>query len=867
MPRNLGAGMSSLLRRLFKRRKTEAKDDAVSGFSARFHRFKLFLNAHIEAYSEMMSFEERLASEMPVGMPFLRSSTARLTISTMQCILHLNSLGGNRYTRLNAPFSALRGQVQDVLRKGVAPLVGSLVFPYREINEDNRSLVAPNLAKLRAIGREHPEFMPEGFVVGGAAWWSWFNDPDMHDEIDRIMLISQDDPGTYSEAGATIRERIVSSFPLPKEVEVAVRPFLKNLEGALADPENILLVRCFPVKPEHGALTVPEQVLCAPVTEEAVFTALRSAFSMAYTARAMIYRLKLGIRDRAMPLCACFTLLRARQGRGSTHRRLDAVGNDELIVHIRRGIDTAESSTGQFSDEAARLPDEVRAEVERCSRLALTCVADAPVAGNRHEVFWAVSERGEYSVLGVNALPDPDPTLSLGTAPPCAPAGDAPSILTLSGGLSTYPGRAEGRAAVVNNLKDALHFPIGSILLTPKAGPRWSFLLDFARGAVAGNGTGNGLFARTARRRGRPTILNLPEALKATENGMSVRIFASSDRSPTLCLYRVGAETRNDAPCCTTEPEAGAFSGEFTDDDHNQAAGHLWLPRSDIAEMTRALAPKVVSLTLPDSDNPDFRADNCSTFHDFLVYCHDHAVQEMFRYSTSRKASQAPAKQLICDVPKQFWIINLDDGFYSEITGPTVPLEKIASIPMRTLWEGFCDKPWEGPPQLDARGFISVLFEATTNPNLDPASGVAQYTEKNVFLIARHFCSMRCRFGFHFLSLDCLLGDRARERFIIFQFKGGAANLSRRIRRVHFVAELLSQFDFATEISGDTLTARLEQGEHDEFLSALRILGYLVMHTRQLDMIMADEEALARHRLVMMDDMLRLAARPPMEMR
>ena len=125
---------------------------------------------------------------------------------------------------------------------------------------------------------------------------------------------------------------------------------------------------------------------------------------------------------------------------------------------------------------------------------------------------------------------------------------------------------------------------------------------------------------------------------------------------------------------------------------------------------------------------------------------------------------------------------------------------------------------------------------------------------------------MRCRFGFHFLSMDCLLGERTRERFIVFQFKGGAANLARRIRRVHFVAELLAQFNFATEIAGDTLTARLEQGSEEEFLSALRVLGYIVMHTRQLDMIMGDEQALATRRLQMLEDMLALAARPPLSL-
>jgi pyruvate,water dikinase len=238
----------------------------------------------------------------------------------------------------------------------------------------------------------------------------------------------------------------------------------------------------------------------------------------------------------------------------------------------------------------------------------------------------------------------------------------------------------------------------------------------------------------------------------------------------------------------------------------------------------------------------------------------------MFRAGAPQAGIQSPAKQLLSDVPTQFWIINLDDGFYGDSKEPCVRLEQIASIPLRALWEGFIAKTWEGPPQLNARGFLSVLFEASVNPGLDPAAQSSRYTEKNVFLIARRFCSMRCRFGFHFLSLDCLLGERERERFIIFQFKGGAANLARRIRRVHFVAELLARFDFATEIRDDTLAARMEERDEKTFLGALRVLGYLTMHTRQLDMIMGDESALTSRRFTMLEDMLALAARPPLSL-
>ena len=832
----------SFLSRLFKRASSPAAAEA--DFAERYLRFRLFLCAYLEAYGEMMDFEERLADERPFGMPFLRVCTAKLTVASMQCVLHLNALGGTRFARLNEPFATLRREVQDILAKGATPLSGPFALPYAAIGDEHEPIVSPFLAKLGTVRRLHPELMPKGFVVTGAAWWRYFNNPDMHDEIDRVILISQDDPASYSEASVTIRERMTSSFPLPDEVQEDVRAMLADMPE-LAEPGHVLLLRCIPVLPEHGALVIPEQVLHTPLDAEAVLAGIRSSLSQAYRPRAMIYRLKRGIRDRAMPFCIALTLAPERHARGSVHRKLETLNPDELLVHVRRGFTAPDTWPSQASMDNANLPEGIRAVVEASSRAALGSFTDAPVRGNRHEIFWLATEDGGFHLMGVNALPDPLPVIE---------AGDDTGGERLSGGFSTYPGTAKAPAFPVRNFEDALLFPIGDIAVLQQAAPRWSFLLDFASAAVAGDGTGNGLFARTARRYGRPTVLRLPQAFERLSQGEAVCLTASADHEPVI---RTG-----DLHSCP-EPERGDSvpGAAYPLPDDTGSTRPLWLPTGDLAGMARELAPKVVTLTLPDSDHVDFRADNCKTFNDFLTYCHVHAVQEMFRAGTSGKSAQAPAKQLVCDVPKQFWMINLDNGYHSDVQGPVVRLDQIASLPMLALWEGFTHKPWDGPPALNAKGFLSVLFEASANPNLDPASQSSQYTEKNVFLIARRFCSMRCRFGFHFLSMDSLIGERERERFIIFQFKGGAASLNRRIRRVHFVAELLAQFDFATEISGDTLTARLEEGGERKLLSALRVIGYLTMHTRQLDMIMGDEQALAAHRFQMLEDMLALAAR------
>jgi pyruvate,water dikinase len=840
--------MASLFSWLFRRKDGKDADEAgESAFAARFHRFRLFLTAYLGAYTEMMSFEERLAKERPFGMSFLRLCMTRLTVASMQCVLQLNTLAGGRFERLNGPFSKLRSDVQTILDKGATPLSGPLLIPYSAVDETHEAIVSPSLYKLRTIREAHPELMPGGFVVSGAAWWLYFNNPDMHDEIDRIMLISQEDSAGYGEAAATIRERIAASFPLPDALVEAVRESLAGCPE-LDLPGHILLLRCLPVRAEHGALVIPEQVLHTPVDAKRVLEAIRASLSMAYRPGAIIYRMKRGIRDRAMPMCIAVAFIPEAHARGSAHRGLESLNPEELLVHVRRGFATPQTWLSRASDGGASLPDDMQKQMGT----ALACLSDAPAGGSRHEVFWAASASGRLSILGADTLPEPSfpdrsalpPALSedamSGQASPVSAIPDTASSAGLFGGLGVYPGLAAGKAFPVRNFRDALDFPLGGILVLQQASPRWSFLLDFAAGAVVGDGTDNGMFAHAARRYGRPAILRQPQAFERLAQGEPVRVMAGVDHVPSLCLE--------------SGPADSVWRGRIPQ----------WLPASDLAEMARELAPKVASLTLPDSDHVEFRAENCRTFYDILTYCHVNAVREMLRAGTAGKSASAPAKQLICDVPKQFWIINLDDGFYGKVNGPVVHLEQIASLPMRALWEGFTDKPWEGPPQLDAKGFLSVLFEASANPSLDPASQSTLYTEKNVFLIAGRFCSMRCRFGFHFLSLDCLLGEREGERFIIFQFKGGAANLARRIRRVHFVAELLSQFDFSTEIVGDSLTARLEFGGEKDFVSALRVLGYITMHTRQLDMIMGDEQALASRRLQMLEDMLALAARSPL---
>jgi pyruvate, water dikinase len=258
-------------------------------------------------------------------------------------------------------------------------------------------------------------------------------------------------------------------------------------------------------------------------------------------------------------------------------------------------------------------------------------------------------------------------------------------------------------------------------------------------------------------------------------------------------------------------------------------------------------------LHLLDPEAPDFRPSSCRTLHDITRFCHEKAVEEVFNFGREHHFSEKASKQLVCGVPMKWWVLNLDDGFRKDAPGKLVNLDDIVSIPMLALWEGIVAVPWAGPPAIDAGGFMSILMEAASNPALDP-SLPSPYTNRNYFMISKNFCSLTSRFGFHFSNIEALVSERANENYASFSFKGGAADYDRRVRRARLVGAIVDEFGFRSKVQEDCITARAEGDDDNGMKQKLRILGYLLFHTRQLDMVMSNEASYAEWKQKLLTD-------------
>ncbi len=838
-------------------------------FKERYHAFKLLLSSNTKALDIMADMEQRLAGDHLFGMAFIRGACTAVSVNVFNMIKNLNTLSNDKYKELHDRFDVIQQKVDGLLVKDKDLKEQRLVIFLDSVNKEMAHSVGSKMANLGEIRNRLKLITPNGFVITAAAHDLFIRENDLRAEIDRHRQSADPDQieGLY-EMCAGIQQLIIRS-KVPQKLRDAIMAAWTRLEAETGNRINLALRSSALGEDTRESSFAGQYRSILNIGKDSVLDAYKEILAGKYSIQAVTYRLNKGFRDEDVSMCVgCVKMVDAAAGGVAYSRNPVDTTDDSVFINAVPGLPKSVVDGSEPSDlfvASRKMPMKViRSDIrpkprkfecfpeEGIRRVELTGKERGKASINEEQVLklaelavkiedhykvpqdieWAMTPDGSIHILQSRPMQKMRVEKNSARKTPVA-SGHVPLISEK--GITASPGAGFGTVFCVQKRMDLLGFPKGAVLVTQQALPIWASLLNRASAVVTEQGGFAGHLANVAREFGVPALFGVPGAVDLLKDKTDITVDADG-----LAVY----DGKVDSLLTKSETKTNLM--------HN----------SPIYNTLKKVSRHIVPLNLLDPDSADFKQGSCRTLHDITRFVHEKAVHEMFSFGKEHDFAERSGKQLYYNVPMQWWVLNLDDGFVHEVKGKYVKLKNICSIPMLAFWKGYVAIPWEGPPAVDGKGLMSVMFRSTMNPALTPGLK-SKYADRNYFTISKHYCSLSTRLGYHFATMEAMVGDRITENYVSFQFKGGAADFDRRLKRVHFIRDILEENHFRVEIREDNLMARVEGHKKDFMVDRLKILGYLALHTRQLDMVMSNPASVGHYRLKIQSDILVILGSEP----
>lgn len=828
-------------------------------FKQRYHTFKLLLSANNRALEAMADMEILLNDSRPFGMSSVRGQTTVTLVNVFRMVRKLDMLAPGKYASLFDRFHAIQAGIETAMDTRAPAGDDRLLIPLARMDKQAADVVGGKMANLGELKNRLGMNVPRGFAITAKAHERFFSVDNLQAEINRrIQAADPDDiPALYTLS--TDIQALIVNARVPDDLVDEIRSSVATMADA-SDVPLYLAMRSSAVGEDSARVSFAGQYTSLlNVSPDDVIQAYKQVVAGKYSLTAINYRMNRGFRDEDISMCVgCIAMVDAHaSGVIYSHNPFD-LHDDALFIHstwglpgpVVEGSGASDLFVVRRQEDTESDPDIIHTEIQTketkyvchpgqgfCGLDEVTEFQDQPSIesdtirvltkltlemeahyGTPLDIEWAVTAPPHAEVFILQCRPLSRKPKSGGTNPVPAVSNRYPVVAR--GGATASPGAAAGLVYHVNTRQDLLRFPDGAVLVAPHALARWASVLNRASAVVTEQGSFAGHLANVAREFGVPALFNLKKSTDMLVPGTEVTVDADNG-----VVYGGRVETLLNVKT----PKANLMKD------------------SPVYTILKDISRQTIPLNLLDPDDIGFKPENCETLHDITRFVHEKSVHEMFSFGKRHGIAHRSAKQLFDRVPMQWWILNLDDGFTGEVSGKHVCLDEIASIPMLAMWEGITAFPWDGPPPIDTRGFMSVMFRATTNTALNTGQR-SKYAERNFFIISKEYCSLSSRLGFHFTTMEAFAGRRPQENYISFRFQGGAADYDRRLSRVRFISTLLSEYGFDTIIKQDNLQARIKGGDETYVLSRLRVLGYLTIHTRQLDMVIANKNLVRQYR-------------------
>ena len=835
-----------------KKRGNRTEEDAVK---RKYDYFKSLLIKNNRSLELLTELEHLLYENKPFTLDQVLTLSEDLISLVYDLAEDLNALSHGRYPGLFDATERIGITVlRDLVRRKKLKK-SELVLPLRSLSAAMSDEVGGKAANLGEVANRAGLPTPQGFSVSAYACQHFLRVTGLAEGIERLMRgIDVKD----TERLVTLCEEIQALILAAEVPEETRRGMAREMEAlaALFGPDVRVSVRSSATCEDSEATFAGQHSTVLGVSAENVPEAWKEVVASTFSPRAVYYRRSKGYSDHDVIMAVlCVTMIDARSsGVLYTHDPSHLASDDILVsaawglgvsvvdgsgktdfVRLRRkdmqvlSFDVAVKERRLILKSAASGPDgagdgifedavpqaqqaEPCLDQARLLQLAAYGLKLEEHYGQPLDIEWAQDQQERLFILQARPLGVEQGQGAEGCA---LDSGETEPLhgreVILRGGAMAAAGSAAGQAYILTSDHNLTAVPEGAILVARQTSPTYVPVMDRIRAIVTDVGSVTGHMASVAREFGLPTLVGLENATLVIEQGEEITVDATG-----RTVYRgIVPELIRDRPCVNLMKGSPVYKAA--------------------QEALKRMAP----LTLLDPKAENFKPEGCRSLHDVIRFAHELGMREMFRIGAAMEDAGDAAVRLRAGLPLNILVVDLGGGLTPTAPKKVVELEHIKSAPFQALLHGMTnpDIRWLGGVGVSLSGFATIMAESLlSDPNADGSMGGPNYA-----VASDHYLNFNMRLGYHFAVVDSYCGPEINDNYIVFSFKGGAADIARRARRANLIAQILKRLGFKMEVKGDMVRGEIKKYSQSDLKQKLDMVGRLLGAVRLLDMLLSDD--------------------------
>ena len=820
-----------------------------------FSQFREVLKANNQALEIIADMGEKLSGEYLFDLRYVEATVEELIAAMHRAIGAINTLTQDQCATLHEVFASMEARVRAILTKR-DDREGPPLLWLAEVETRHWPLVGGKAAHLSELLNNPKVRVPEGFVITSRLFHDVLDLNGIRPEFDlfeQALAESDVNEAQLDMLRQALQKKMLSAEP-PAGFLDALAGFLKRLAD-LGDSPLFLAVRSSAQEEDmdfsfagqfHSELQVPPQA-------EAVYRAYLQVAASLFGAKAIRYRRQVFPEGGPMSIAACCQRMIPARASGIIYSVdpmepgsqkmvvVGALGQGQAVVEGQVPTDFFRLS----KEETPRIVEQIIAAKHEAllakggmgGGLAMQEVPEGQVEApcldepillelaaaaihletffkRPQDIEWTVGQDGVLYILQSRPLLI---TESAREKHLLSEKLEGYELIAADSGRVAQQGIGAGPAFLVETLADLKEFPEGAVLISHRDSSQFVQVMHRASAIVTQVGSPTSHMATLCRELRVPCLVGVSDIMVKVRPGEEITVDAEDRR-----IYR----------------------GRAVELLTYQATTSMDLHMAPEFRMLRRILREVSRLNLVDPLMQEFSPEGCKTFHDVLRFIHETAVLHLVELGRDDRCLPGGLARRL-DLPIQAGILAIDigGGIAPDAPRDQIPFSAVRSIPFRAILQGMLF-PGAWHQEAMQVSFQDMMHSMMTTPQ-DTLSG--QYTGHNIAIISETYVNLCFRFGYHFNIIDAFCHDVERDNHIYFRFLGGATDIAKRSRRATLIATILEAFDFSVKTKGDLVIARTGNLAQPEMERTLDILGRLIGFTRQLDVQMTDDQAVARY--------------------